>query len=71
MTQREMVNKLMELGYSGFYAAEALKITNFNMEEAKELLYLYTKSSMQLTYELLKLKKRVEKLEKLLENKSE
>lgn len=61
MTQ---VEKLMELGYSALDSKEALYLTKFNFEEAKELLYLYTISNMHITYELLKLMKRVEKLEK-------
>lgn len=64
MTQAEMIDKLMELGYAAIDCKTALHITNFNFEEAKELLYLYTISSMHITYELLKLIKRVEKLEK-------
>jgi len=64
MTQAEMMNKLMELGYSALDSKEALLLTNFNFEEAKELLYLYTISNMHITYELLKFMKRVEKLEK-------
>lgn len=64
MTQAEMRDKLMELGYSELDSKEALWLTNFNFEEAKELLYLYTISNMHITYELLKLMKRVEKLEK-------
>jgi len=64
MTQAEMLNKLMELGYSALDCKTALHITNFNFEESKELLHLYTISSMHITYELLKLMKRVEKLEK-------
>ena len=64
MTQAEMRDKLMELGYSALDSKEALYLNNFNFEEAKELLYLYTISNMHITYELLKLMKRVEKLEK-------
>jgi hypothetical protein len=64
MTPAEMRDKLMKLGYSAIYAVQALKMTNCNFEEAKELLCLYTKSSMQLTYELLKLRRRVEELER-------
>lgn len=64
MTPKEMRDKLMELGYSELDSINALNLTNFNFEEAKELLHLYTISNMRITYELLKLIKRVEKLEK-------
>jgi len=64
MTQAQMRDKLNELGYAMIDCREALCLTNFNFEESKELLYLYTISNMHITYELLKLMKRVEKLEK-------
>ena len=64
MTKEKMINELMELGYSSSDTELALYLTKFNFEEAKELLYLYTISNMHITYELLKLMKRVEKLEK-------
>ena len=65
MTEKEMLDKLIDLGFSAINIAEALHITNFNLEEATELLYLYTTSDrMSIIYELLKLKKRIEKLEK-------
>ncbi len=64
MTQREMVNKLVELGYGILNSSKALKLTNFNFEEAKELLHFHSGADMALEYEVLKLIKRVEKLEK-------
>ena len=60
MTKEEMKDKLMELGYTEIDCKTALHITNFNFEEAKKLLNLYTVSSMNNTYELLKLMKRIE-----------
>lgn len=65
MTEKEMLDKLTDLGFSAINSANALHITNFNLEEATELLYLYTAlDRMSLIYEILKLKKRIEKLEK-------
>jgi hypothetical protein len=71
MTPAEMRDKLVELGFSLMDSKFALITTNYNFEEAKELLYLYTTSEIVVTYKLLKLMKSVEKLEKLLEGKSE
>ncbi len=64
MTQAEMRDKLVVLGYPALDSVSALRLTNFNFEEAKELLDLYTTSDMNIVYKLLKLMKRVEKLEK-------
>jgi hypothetical protein len=64
MTPAEMRDKLAKQGYPIIYVVQALKMTNCNFEEAKEILDLYLESKMQLTYELLKLRRRVEELER-------
>ena len=58
MLKAEMIKKLVDLGYPSLESKDALVLTDFNFDEAKELLaFFFNSSYMSIVYEVLKLKR--------------